>query len=53
MTEELDAEIAARYLARLVLRRVERADAVSLTASYVSGIVIARGMATPKPPWQD
>jgi hypothetical protein len=44
-----DADVAVRYLAALLTRGVERADAVSLTASYMTSRAIVAGQQRPDP----
>lgn len=46
---EADADVAARYLVALLNRGLERADAVSLTCSYMSSRTIMQGQQPPAP----
>jgi hypothetical protein len=45
-----DADVAARYLSALLSRGVANTDAVSLTASYMTGRAIVAGQQTPPRP---
>jgi hypothetical protein len=47
---EADADVAARYLVALLKHGVERADAVSLTCSYMSSRTIMQGQQPASPP---
>lgn len=50
--EEIDADVAVRYLKRLKLNGVDHSDALTMTTSYMSSRVMGRNMGG-KPPWQE
>lgn len=48
-----DADTAVTYLNALLAKKVERADAVSMTASYMTTVVMARSLPQePREPWE-